>query len=564
MSVSSWYVATVSLLFERFKIRTLVFMGMAFFIALMLFTTLFALYQLGHTMDDLSKAAGQAADIRTVVKEVEQGSKLASSSASKLSEEMNQKLVKMLQTNVSDMGMIQSAFEKMVKNLNTLIESEEEDPTTLMLEIEDIYEQLRKESLPRVRSIVSEFEKAAVEGEREAKVTKELQSFAETFKEKSVKAAGASAVIEQDSALSVQRAEESMQLLLIIIVVSVIFVFITSFNTYLVINRPISLMRERIKDIAEGEGDLTKRLNEDASNELGELSHWFNVFMDKLQSLVGNVKDSTGKMTNAASQMLEMTQQSSSGVLHQKTKTEEIVHAMQNLSVTVDGVAESAAEADQATESAEKESVKGSEDLRKTISSITSLAEEIDTAASIINGFQKDSEDIGGVLDVIKGIAEQTNLLALNAAIEAARAGEQGRGFAVVADEVRTLATRTQESTQEIQAIITRLQSGAEQAVNAMNTGRTRGHETAEQAKQAGVSLESITQAVDEISAINTKITDATGDQRKVASDVNEGINTISQVSEQTAARAEQTSQQGKVVSQLAYELHDSVKQFKV
>ncbi|MCU7857356.1 MAG: hypothetical protein KZQ79_16970 [Candidatus Thiodiazotropha sp. (ex Lucinoma borealis)] len=196
MSVSSWYVATVSLFFERFKIRTLVFMGMAFFIALMLFTTLFALYQLGHTMDDLSKAAGQAADIRTVVKEVEQGSKLASSSASKLSEEMNQKLVKMLQTNVSDMGMIQSAFEKMVKNLNTLIESEEEDPTTLMLEIEDIYEQLRKESLPRVRSIVSEFEKAAVEGEREAKVTKELQSFAETFKEKSVKAAGASAVIE--------------------------------------------------------------------------------------------------------------------------------------------------------------------------------------------------------------------------------------------------------------------------------------------------------------------------------------------------------------------------------
>ncbi|MCU7874817.1 MAG: methyl-accepting chemotaxis protein [Candidatus Thiodiazotropha sp. (ex Lucinoma borealis)] len=564
MSVSSWYVATVSLFFERFKIRTLVFMGMTFFIALMLFTTLFALYQLGHTMDDLSKAAGQAADIRTVVKEVEQGSKLASSSASKLSEEMNQKLVKMLKTNVSDMGMIQSAFEKMVNNLNTLIESEEEDPTTLMLEIEDIYEQLRKESLPRVRSIVSEFEKAAVEGEREAKVTKELQSFAETFKEKSVKAAGASAVIEQDSALSVQRAEESMQLLLIIIVVSVIFVFITSFNTYLVINRPISLMRERIKDIAEGEGDLTKRLNEDASNELGELSHWFNVFMDKLQSLVGNVKDSTGKMTNAASQMLEMTQQSSSGVLHQKTKTEEIVHAMQNLSVTVDGVAESAAEADQATESAEKESVKGSEDLRKTISSITSLAEEIDTAASIINGFQKDSEDIGGVLDVIKGIAEQTNLLALNAAIEAARAGEQGRGFAVVADEVRTLATRTQESTQEIQAIITRLQSGAEQAVNAMNTGRTRGHETAEQAKQAGVSLESITQAVDEISAINSKITDATGDQRKVASDVNEGINTISQVSEQTAARAEQTSQQGKVVSQLAHELHDSVKQFKV
>ncbi|MEW8646273.1 MAG: methyl-accepting chemotaxis protein [Candidatus Thiodiazotropha endolucinida] len=564
MSISSWYIATVSLVFERFKIRTLVFLGMAFFIALMLFTTLFALYQLGRTTDDLTKAAEQAVDIRIVVEEVEDGSIVASSSASKLSDDMNSTLLNMLKTNVSDMAQIQSAFEKMVKNLNTLIESEEDDPTMLMLEIEDIYEQVRRESLPRVRSIVGEFKKAAQEGATQASVAKDLQLLAETFKEKSVKAASASEVIEQDSATSVQKAEQSMQLLILIIAVSVVFVFITSFNTYLVINRPISLMRERIKDIAEGEGDLTKRLNADANNELGELSHWFNVFMDKLQTLIQNVKESSGKMTDAASQMLEMTEKSSAGVLHQKTKTEEIVHAMQNLSLTVESVAESAAAADKATDSAEKESLNGREDLRMTINSITTLAEEIDTAATIINGFQKDSEDIGGVLDVIKGIAEQTNLLALNAAIEAARAGEQGRGFAVVADEVRTLATRTQESTQEIQEIIIRLQSGAEQAVTAMNSGRSRGHETAQQAKQAGVSLESITQAVNQISAVNSKIADATVDQRNVASDVNDGINTINQVAEQTASRAEQTTRQGEVVSLLAQELNTSVKQFRV
>ncbi|MEW8626537.1 MAG: methyl-accepting chemotaxis protein [Candidatus Thiodiazotropha sp.] len=564
MSISSWYVAAVSLLFERFKIRTLVFMGMTFFILLMLFSTLFALYQLGRTTDNLTKAAEQAADIRVIVAEVEEGSIVASSSASKLSDDMNSKLLSMLKTNVSDMGQIQSTFEKMVKNLNALIESGEEDPTMLMLEIEDIYEQVRRESLPRVRSIVVEFEKAAQEGTLQANVAKDLQRFAETFKGKSVEAASASKVIEQDSAASVLSAEKSVQLLILIITVSVIFVFITSFNTNLVINRPISLMSERIRDIAQGEGDLTKRLNEDANNELGELSHWFNVFMDKLQVLVENVKESSGKMNDAAFQMLEMTEQSSAGVLHQKQKTEEIVHAMQNLSSTVEDVANNASAADKATDSAETESAKGQEDLRMTINSITTLAQEIDTAANIINGFKKDSEDIGGVLDVIKGIAEQTNLLALNAAIEAARAGEQGRGFAVVADEVRTLATRTQESTQEIQEIIIRLQSGAEQAVNAMNSGRSRGHETAEQAQQAGVSLESITQAIDEISSVNSKIAASTVDQRSVTADVNEGINTISQVAEQTATRAEQTTRQGEVVSQLAQELNTSVKQFRV
>ncbi|MET0001126.1 MAG: HAMP domain-containing methyl-accepting chemotaxis protein, partial [Candidatus Thiodiazotropha lotti] len=370
--------------------------------------------------------------------------------------------------------------------------------------------------------------------------------------------------IEQDSAASVLSAEKSVQLLILIIIVSVIFVFITSFNTNLVINRPINLMSERIKDIAQGEGDLTKRLNEDANNELGELSHWFNVFMDKLQVLVENVKESSGKMNGAAFQMLEMTEQSSAGVLHQKQQTEEMVHAMQNLSSTVEDVANNASAADKATDSAETESAKGKEDLRMTINSITTLAQEIDTAANIINGFKKDSEDIGGVLGVIKGIAEQTNLLALNAAIEAARAGEQGRGFAVVADEVRTLATRTQESTEEIQEIIIRLQTGAEQAVNAMNSGRARGHETAEQAQQAGVSLESITRAINEISSVNSKITASTVDQRSVTADVNEGINTINQVAEQTATRAEQTTKQGEVVSQLAQELNTSVKQFQV
>lgn len=325
-----------------------------------------------------------------------------------------------------------------------------------------------------------------------------------------------------------------------------------------------SLMRLRSVLDEMSDGNMTVRLELDHTDEIGEISVSFNHMIEKFEALVQQISSATGQLAAAAEEMSTVARNADSNINKQTRETEQVATAMNEMSATVREVAQNAASAAGAANNADNEAKGGKNIVIQTASAIQQLADSVESTASVIHQLEADSETIGSVLDVIKGIAEQTNLLALNAAIEAARAGEQGRGFAVVADEVRTLASRTQTSTQEIQKMIERLQTGASNAVEAMEQGRTQAHAGVEQAREAAESLEAITRAVTTINEMNTMIASAAEEQTSVAEEMNKNIVNISQLSHDTAGAAQQTTSASTELSKLATQLETLVSQFKL
>jgi len=330
------------------------------------------------------------------------------------------------------------------------------------------------------------------------------------------------------------------------------------------VSRPLCRTVAAMEDIAEGEGDLTQRLPVRGSDEIAMLSSAFNRFVEKVQGVVRQVAGSTSQLAAAAEEMSLITDETRNGVQRQRNETEQVATAMNEMTATVQEVARHAESAAGAARQADEEANAGRQVVQGTVEAIHHLAEEVEKAAEVIGHLEQDSEQIGGVLEVIRGIAEQTNLLALNAAIEAARAGEQGRGFAVVADEVRSLASRTQESTEEIQQMIEKLQAGARDAVKVMETGRSRAQESVEQAGKAGQALEGITGAVDQITTMNGQIAEAARQQGEVAEEINQNIINISQVADETASGTDQLANASADLARLSAELQSLVASFKV
>jgi len=327
--------------------------------------------------------------------------------------------------------------------------------------------------------------------------------------------------------------------------------------------KPLDAVIVSVNGIANG--DLTVRVEGvESQDETGRLLSATRAMSGKLHGLIGEVTGSTAQLSAAAEEMSVITEQSRRGTQKQLSEIDQVATAMNEMAATVQEVARNAASAADAAAMANAEAQNGRRVVSETMQAIDAVANEVETAAGVIHKLDADTASIGTVLDVIKGIAEQTNLLALNAAIEAARAGEQGRGFAVVADEVRTLATRTQESTQEIQKMIERLQAGAKSAVQAMDAGRSRTQASVEQAARAGQSLDSIVSAVGTINDMNAKIASAAEEQGAVAEEINRNIVTISQIANQTASGAEQTARAGQELAQLAGRLQSVVGRFKV
>ncbi|MCB1905273.1 MAG: methyl-accepting chemotaxis protein, partial [Gammaproteobacteria bacterium] len=271
----------------------------------------------------------------------------------------------------------------------------------------------------------------------------------------------------------------------------------------------------------------------------------------------GQVREASGKMLQLNSQTQEM-------ITNQHSSTDMVATAINEMAATVQEIAQSASNAADGARTADADARKGSERVDSSAISIRDLAQDVERAAEVIHKLENEAEKVGSVLDVIRGIAEQTNLLALNAAIEAARAGEQGRGFAVVADEVRTLASRTQQSTTEIQGMIEKLQSGARNAVSVMDAGREKAQVSVERAESAGSSLIEITKAVASISSMNTQIASAAEEQSAVTQEINRNITEISAISDRNSQISSEAAQASSVLSEYAQELDRIVQNFKI
>ncbi len=311
-------------------------------------------------------------------------------------------------------------------------------------------------------------------------------------------------------------------------------------------------------------GDLTRTVTVHGAQEFTQLLTHASEMQHRLHNMVQNVSSASHELQHAVERMTEVSGNTLKGVDEQTRGTEEVATAMNQMAATVQEVARHAAQAAESAQDADKEAQDGRVIVQNTVNAISSLANEVEQAAKVIHSLKLESESITQVLDVIKGIAEQTNLLALNAAIEAARAGEQGRGFAVVADEVRSLATRTQQSTAEIQGMIERLQDGTQKAVVAMNRGRDQAKNSVEKASLAGTSLNAITSTITRINEMNTQIATAAEQQRAVAEDINRNINRISRIAEETAADAGATEQAGGDMRRVTEHLQQTVSMFRV
>ncbi|WP_313243605.1 methyl-accepting chemotaxis protein [Stutzerimonas nitrititolerans] len=327
--------------------------------------------------------------------------------------------------------------------------------------------------------------------------------------------------------------------------------------------RPIRVAVDAMRDIAAGEGDLTRRLEERGRNEVAELGQAFNQFAEKVRRLVSEVAGSTSQVAAAAEEMSAITDEFNRDVAQQRHEIEQVATAMNEMTATVQDVARNAAQAAASAQAADREAQQGQQVVHETVSSIESVSVEVEHTARAIQRLEADSQSISAVLEVIRGVAEQTNLLALNAAIEAARAGEQGRGFAVVADEVRTLASRTQQSTLEIQQVIEQLQSGARNAAEVMHRGRAQVDSSVLQAQQAGSSLTSITSAVASISDMNVQIASAAEQQSAVSDEISQNVVNINQVADRVTESASQTAQASSQLAHLAVGLQTLVGQFK-
>ncbi|MCP5079403.1 MAG: methyl-accepting chemotaxis protein, partial [Psychromonas sp.] len=359
-----------------------------------------------------------------------------------------------------------------------------------------------------------------------------------------------------------QHEHDATIMLAFILVIAVIVGSIFSWLVISAISKSMSEVSKNLHTISRG--DLTEQINITGKDEVAKMQTSVKEMQQKFLDMLSTINQTSEQLSASAEQTSQIASDTREHIYTQQSQTEMVASAMTEMNATVQDISKSIAETASATDDANNETRVGSERVEETSGAIKELAIDIVSSSEIINSVKNESNTIGSVLDVIKSIAEQTNLLALNAAIEAARAGEQGRGFAVVADEVRTLASRTQDATEEINQMIERLQVGSQSAVSAMTRSSEQAEVVVEKAGFAGESIQSISTAVNQINEMATQIATAAEEQGAVSEEISSNIESINEIANQTASNSEQIATSSSALSGMADKLQGLLAQFKI
>ncbi|AOY88085.1 chemotaxis protein [Marinobacter salinus] len=421
---------------------------------------------------------------------------------------------------------------------------------------------------------------AAISAEEKAKITKALDAYVDEFKTVATltqsgsqlsqdMVATARSVIESANGLRAQQAEmmesDRQQATVLIFGATGIAVLLGILMAFLItraITAPINQAVAIASEVASG--NLSVKIDNQRTDEIGRLMAALATMVTGLRELVRSIESGATNIAASAEELSTVSNQTSDGINLQKQETDQVATAMNEMTATVADIARNAEQAFGIASDAANQAIEGEQEVTETVNQVNNLTREVNQSMETIQGLQKETANIGTVLDVIKSVAEQTNLLALNAAIEAARAGEQGRGFAVVADEVRSLAQRTQASAQEIETLVTSLQTSAGNSVSAMESSASLASDTLKRATATGSTIERITRAVDEIKQYNNQIATASEQQTSVAEEINVNVTRIRDVTDQSAASSNQTASSSSELARLGSELQTLVSRFRL